>query len=63
MYSAEEVRQYVPSPLALEKNWVPRKSKVNLSNIREKYRDARIHERYALLTREKIKIDWIFFFF
>ncbi|GAA5796487.1 hypothetical protein HPULCUR_001859 [Helicostylum pulchrum] len=57
--TAEEVREYIPSPRAcVESNWLPRKHKVNLSTIREKYRDSRIHERIGIipLTRlEKIK--------
>lgn len=40
--SADEVREY--SPMNSNDS---RKHKVNLSNIREKYRDARIRDRFV----------------
>ncbi|CEP14358.1 hypothetical protein [Parasitella parasitica] len=42
--NADEVREYIPSPLKPD-NWTSRKHRVNLSNIRENYRDARIRDR------------------
>lgn len=44
--TAEEVREYVPCPKTADDNSKKhRTQKVNLSTIREKYRDARIQER------------------
>lgn len=45
--SAEEVREYATPMVKPDNHWLPRKHKVNLSTIREKYRDSRIHERYT----------------
>jgi hypothetical protein len=46
--SADEVREYVPTAMNSSDSWSSRKHKVNLSNIREKYRDARIRDRFVL---------------
>ncbi|KAI8643141.1 hypothetical protein BD408DRAFT_415336 [Parasitella parasitica] len=43
--NADEVREYIPSPLKPTDGWTLRKHSVNLSNIRENYRDARIRDR------------------
>ncbi|EPB88136.1 hypothetical protein HMPREF1544_05080 [Mucor circinelloides 1006PhL] len=56
--NADEVREYVPSPLKPVDSWTSRKYKVNLSNIRENYRDARIRDRNGNLPLtgiEKVK--------
>lgn len=44
--SAAEVREYVSSSIKSVENRSLRKQKVNLSTIREKYRQARFNERY-----------------
>ncbi|KAG1448769.1 hypothetical protein G6F56_008849 [Rhizopus delemar] len=43
--NAAEVREYISSPSKTLDNRAARKHKVNLSTIREKYREARLHER------------------
>ncbi|RCI03555.1 hypothetical protein CU098_001800, partial [Rhizopus stolonifer] len=50
--NAAEVREYISSPSKTLDNRAARKHKVNLSTIREKYREARLHE-----SAMKIKIN------
>lgn len=51
--SAAEVREYVSSSIKSVENRSLRKQKVNLSTIREKYRQARFNERYKKRIKQQ----------
>jgi hypothetical protein len=51
--NAAEVREYVSSSIKSVENRPLRKQKVNLSTIREKYRQARFNERYKKRIKQQ----------
>ncbi|CAO3664178.1 unnamed protein product [Rhizopus microsporus] len=53
--NAAEVREYVSSPIKPSDRRISRKHKVNLSTIRERYREARLHERNGTLPHTKLQ--------